>query len=221
MSVNQPQNTVYGLSQAILAATPSPIVSKRNPAANDYAAVGTIWSNITNNEVFILASIVANVATWQQVGGGGGAGNFASLTVNPGPTALTGNTTMTGGTIAATGTVNINAAGAGITTIGGGSGATNVGTGTGATNIGNATGNTQMVGDLTLTVGNITLQAPLAGYVLSTGVVILSGAGSPQGVVGYTAPAGSLFLRTDGTGTGNRAYIGTGGTNWTALTTAA
>jgi secreted PhoX family phosphatase len=49
---------------------------------------------------------------------------------------------------------------------------------------------------------------------------ILSGSGSPNGVV--TAPKGSLWLRTDGTTTNNRAYINTNaGTTWTALTTIA
>lgn len=54
---------------------------------------------------------------------------------------------------------------------------------------------------------------------LSAGIDILSGAGAPTGV---TASKGSLYLRTDGTTTNDRAYINTdGGTTWTALTTAA
>lgn len=49
---------------------------------------------------------------------------------------------------------------------------------------------------------------------------LLSGAGSPNGVV--TAPKGSMFLRTDGTTTNNRAYINTNGaTTWTAIITVA
>lgn len=222
MSVNQRTNVSYGLNQALINNSPTPIASKRNPSTTDYAAVGTVWCNVTNNEVFILASIVANVATWQQTGGGGGAGNFASLTVTPGPTSLTGNTTLTGGTIFASGTVNINTAGAGITDIGGGSGAVNIGTGTGAVNIGNGTGNTTIAsGDFIVTNGSITLQAPLAGYILSTGVAILSGAGDPNGVLGYSSPQGSLFLRTDGSSASTRGYINTNGaTAWTAITTA-
>lgn len=48
---------------------------------------------------------------------------------------------------------------------------------------------------------------------------VLSGAGSPNGVI--TAPKGSFYMRTDGSGTSNRAYINTNGTTgWTALTTA-
>lgn len=54
---------------------------------------------------------------------------------------------------------------------------------------------------------------------LNAGPYIVSGAGAPSAV---TATKGSLYLRTDGTTTNDRAYINTdGGTTWTALTTAA
>lgn len=47
---------------------------------------------------------------------------------------------------------------------------------------------------------------------------ILWGAGAPT----MSAPKGSLYLRTDGTTTSDRAYINTdGATTWTNLTTAA
>lgn len=53
---------------------------------------------------------------------------------------------------------------------------------------------------------------------MKSGMVVMSGAGAP----GITAPKGSLYLRTDGTTTNDRAYINTdGSTTWTALTTAA
>jgi len=49
-------------------------------------------------------------------------------------------------------------------------------------------------------------------------IEILSGAGAPT----MSAPQGSLYLRTNGSGTTNRAYINTdGGTTWTAITTSA
>lgn len=68
-----------------------------------------------------------------------------------------------------------------------------------------------VVNDLITTFGKISI---------GDNVEILSGSGSPNGVV--SAPKGSLFLRTDGTTTNNRAYINTdGGTTWTALTTIA
>lgn len=53
---------------------------------------------------------------------------------------------------------------------------------------------------------------------MKSGNCILSGGGAPS----MTAPKGSLYLRTDGTTTNDRAYINTdAGTTWTALTTAA
>lgn len=48
-------------------------------------------------------------------------------------------------------------------------------------------------------------------------IEILSGSGAPS----MAAPKGSLYLRTDGSTTNDRAYINTdGSTTWTALTTA-
>lgn len=58
------------------------------------------------------------------------------------------------------------------------------------------------------------------GYLLSstTNFGVFFGSGAPT----LTAGKGSLYLRSDGTTTNNRAYINTdGGTTWTALTTAA
>ena len=47
---------------------------------------------------------------------------------------------------------------------------------------------------------------------------VFFGSGAPT----VSAAKGSLYLRSDGTGTGDRAYINTNGsTTWTALTTAA
>lgn len=53
---------------------------------------------------------------------------------------------------------------------------------------------------------------------MKTGLLVFSGSGVPA----IAAPKGSLYLRTDGTTTNDRAYINTdGSTTWTALTTAA
>ncbi len=53
---------------------------------------------------------------------------------------------------------------------------------------------------------------------MKAGLCIISGDGAP----GMTAPKGSLYLRTDGSGVNDRAYINTdGAATWTALTTAA
>lgn len=53
---------------------------------------------------------------------------------------------------------------------------------------------------------------------LKEGPCIISGSGAPA----ISAPKGSLYVRTDGTGAADRAYINTdGGTTWTAISTAA
>lgn len=67
-------------------------------------------------------------------------------------------------------------------------------------------------------LSDVTLASGGADIKLVAGPVILSGAGAPSG----TAPKGSLYIRTNGTTTNDRAYINTdGATTWTALTTAA
>jgi hypothetical protein len=53
---------------------------------------------------------------------------------------------------------------------------------------------------------------------MKSGMVILSGSGAPA----MAAPQGSLYLRTDGSGVADRAYINTdGSTTWTAISTVA
>jgi hypothetical protein len=52
----------------------------------------------------------------------------------------------------------------------------------------------------------------------TTNFGVFHGSGAPT----LSAAKGSLYLRSDGSGTGDRAYINTdGSTTWTALTTAA
>jgi hypothetical protein len=158
--------------------------------------------------------------------GGTGAVNIGNATGN---TAVTGSlsttTTITAGTgltvtaggATITGTTNINTAGAAVTTIGTG--------GTGAVNIGNATGNTAVTGSLNATTGlsttngNVTLGNAANHFLFQNGVGIYSGTGDPNGVL--AAAEGSLYLNTNGTGVGDRAWINTNSGNvWTAITTA-
>jgi len=219
MSSQQPQNTSYGLSQAIIPNSPSPVVAKRNPLVSDHMQVGTVWCNITNNDVFILASITNNSANWVSISGG--AGNFASLIVFPGPISLTGTTTINGvgtaetfignalSTTDITGPVEINTLGNGLTQIGAG--------GTGRVDIGNATGNTFIdAGNLNMSAGNVVLGVNNAAYVFLNGVKILSGNGDPNGSAVFTAPIGSLYLNGTPTGVNDRLFVNTnGGTVWT------
>ena len=72
-------------------------------------------------------------------------------------------------------------------------------------------------------------QPSLRADVTAGGVLVISlGAGlAPaicfgSGAPTLSAPQGSLYLRTDGSGAGDRAYVATNGTGtWTAITTAA
>lgn len=77
-------------------------------------------------------------------------------------------------------------------------------------------GVTATAGDVTATAGNVVLSAA-ASYVDVIGPRLTSGTGSPNTVV--SAPKGSLFMRTDGTGADEVLYVNTDGTTaWTALT---
>lgn len=65
-----------------------------------------------------------------------------------------------------------------------------------------------------LTAGSIKTNS----ITFNIGPKILAGSGAPT----ISAPKGSLYLRTDGSTTNNRAYINTdGSTTWTSITTAA
>jgi hypothetical protein len=72
---------------------------------------------------------------------------------------------------------------------------------------------------VTATSGTAITAGGAAGFLATStaGFGIYFGSGAPT----VSAAKGSLYLRSDGTGTGDRAYICTGTTNWTALTTAA
>lgn len=219
MSNQQPINTSYGLSQAIIPNSPSPVIAKRDPNTNDFMQVGTVWCNITDNGVFILASITNNSANW--VGVSGASGIFTSLVVFPGPISLTGDTTINGVGTATTnignalsttdivGTVDINTLGNAVTSIGAG--------GTGRVDIGNATGQTFIdAGNLNMSAGNVVLGVNNAAYVFLNGVKIVSGNGDPNGVGAFTSPVGSLYLNGAPTGANSRLFVNTdGGTTWT------
>ncbi len=71
----------YGLSDALLPVAPFPITARRAPTSADIAyLLGTIWIYKTTGAIYILSSVVANVATWQLVETSGGAGVFTTLT---------------------------------------------------------------------------------------------------------------------------------------------
>ena len=70
MSVFQPGNVAYGLSQPLIGVPNEPIVSQRAPTTADRAAIGTLWIDQPTNTPYILTSIVDNIATWVFASGG-------------------------------------------------------------------------------------------------------------------------------------------------------
>lgn len=187
MAVNTMRKRVdYGLTNALQTISPQPIVAQRNPTTTDYAEVGTIWVNKTNNTYYILTSITASVANWET--SGGGAGDFTSLVVNPGNiTATAGNIIATAGSISAGTTVT---AGTGITattgnitaTAGGVSAGTTVAAGTTITA---GTGITATTGNIVATVGNLVATAGS----ISAGTTV-------TGNTGLTATTGNITAST-------------------------
>ena len=112
MGVNRNNiNVAYGLSNALQDLSPQPIISDRNPTANDNAELGTLWVNKSTDAYYIATSTAAGGTNWQAQATG--AGTFAAvtvtggagtvLTVDPagdtdlgGDLAVAGNTVMTG-----------------------------------------------------------------------------------------------------------------------------
>lgn len=91
MALNrQRKNLAYGLGVPLQELSPQPVVSNRAPTTSDKAALGTVWVYKATNAAYVLASIVANSATW------------TPLTVNAGATISTGNLTVTTGNIVVT-----------------------------------------------------------------------------------------------------------------------
>lgn len=228
-SVGQPLNQIF----------PLPIIAKRVPTTADKAQLGRLWVYPATNQAWVLTSIVANSATWEAISGG--AGVFSSLTVNPGPTALStvgngavsiGNATNTGAITLTVGTGNMAVVGGGNTISIGNDAAANtvvIGSTTAAstltldTPVGTpvvaANGLTATVGNLTASNGNVVLSTAATFVQLPGPIKIMSGAGAPAN--GLAAEAGDLYVRTDPAGATSRIYVATGAGAWTNVTCAA
>lgn len=79
---------------------------------------------------------------------------------------------------------------------------------------------TSLTSNLTVDSGTAPTAGGMSAILISStaGLGIYVGSGAPT----VSAAKGSLYLRTDGTTTNDRAYINTNGsTTWTAITTAA
>ena len=173
MGVNQQTTLVgYGFNHGLQKLAPLAIQALRDPGVTDFATPFTPWRNNSNPAVprlFFFAGANNGQAIWQQIEAAGGAGDFSSLTVSPGPTSITGIT-------------NINT--------GLGSGVTNIGVGgTSAVNIGNSTGNVTIpAGNLTVTLGNISTAAGS----ISSHTTLTAGTGITATTGNITASTGDV-----------------------------
>lgn len=94
MAQGQQISNAYGFN-GYVQVFPLPIVTTRDPVnGGDSALNGQIWINTAADDAFVCVN--QSTSTW--IGIGGGAGVFTALTVNPGPTSITGQlTTIAGG----------------------------------------------------------------------------------------------------------------------------
>ncbi len=234
MAVNNVrQQVAYGLTNALQNVPNAVIVSTRVPLATDKAPIGQVWVVPSLDDVYMLTSIVANVSTWLNLAGA--AGTFTSLTVatfitaGTTITAGTGITSTTGNIVATAGAVNAGTtmtAGTGMTATTGnivaaaGNISATLGSVAAGTSVTAGTTVTATLGNITATNGDFVASTAAKGVVLGGGAKLVCGTGDPNATV--TAPKGSLYMRLDGSGIADRAYINTNGTTaWTNLVTAA
>lgn len=230
MSSQQFTQVSYGLTQSLINVFPSPIVSAtQSPTGANLAQIGTLWINKSANTAYVLTSIVNNLANWQLLETGGGAGVFTTLTVNPGPTNLStvGNGAVTIGNAANTAAITI-ASGIGGVLISGNGNPIEIGDDTSDNSIiiGSLVGSSSMqvrggtsgVSLYTSNTGNIVLGqarmsgpidigvSALAGQVINIGAqgtnaVTIGNIGAGNSVTLNAGAAGGILLATAVTGT--------------------
>lgn len=189
MSVQQLNNTAYGLSQALINVFPAPIISQRAPTSADKAPFGTMWVDQPLDTIYAITSITNNAANWELISGG--PGTFSTLTVT-GTSDLQGAVTMDS-TVDITGLLT---ATGGIT-----SPANIITTSTGQIN--SATTMTAGTG-ITATAGNITASAgkvQAGTLIVATGDA--SGTTSQNAMSNVVAPANGTGTLTIQTSTGS------------------
>lgn len=208
MSVIPLRNNNYGFPTPLSAYPPFPIISQRVPTTHDFAQIGTEWVYVPGNAVYILTSIVSNLANWQLLLTSGAAGSFTTLV--------------------STGQFNLDTVAVGVNTLGNLNGATSiselVGTGgwsadgVGASNfaIGASTvGGTITVGGAGMT-GALTFGNSTAGQTVSIAsainagaqiVNIANGASAANSTVNILSGNGSAGVQTLNLVTGTRAGV--------------
>ena len=169
----EPNLPVFGL----------PIIAKQTPTTANKAPLGTVWVVPATNQVFILTSIVNNLANWS---GAMGVGSFTSLTVQPGPvTMITGasNGAFTLGNATNTGLIDLEA----------GPGGLNInGNGNLITIANDAAANSLILG--TVTVAATTLIEGGDGTGVGTAGITIMGAVAGDIQIGSVAHTGAIYL---------------------------
>lgn len=209
MAVRVPQDTSYGLSQALIGVTPSPIVSPRDPTSHDRAQLGQAWINRTSGTCFFLTRIAGTTNTWYAAAAAAAAYTAAGLVT--GGTGLlatsgAGNTTGTG--------LQVDADGADIT------GSVNITggiiAGGGANITGNILGGGSIQATTTTTVGTALTVGTTA--VIGTGLTVTAG-GTTISAGGIAVAGNTLIAGTTNINTANAlaTNIGRGGTGTLAL----
>lgn len=216
-NINEFKQQAYGFTQPLTSIFPFPIISKRTPTTADKAPIGQLWVIPSTNALYILSSIVNNLATWTLLEAGGGAGVFSSLVVNPGPTSLStigngavsiGNATNTGAITMTVGTGNLAIVGAGHS----------IGIGT------DAAANIVTVGSLTN--GALTTLQGGNGAGLGAAAIELATAAAGDIQIGLSTHTGAIYLGAStagetiniGTGAASANTIAIGGTGANVIT---
>jgi hypothetical protein len=190
--------TAYGEKNPSQVLAKLPIITNRAPTAADKSILGQLWVNKATNAYYVLTSIANGGSVWTAQATG--SGSFAAVTVTGG----TGDVLVVnaGGDTVLGGTLDV----AGATVLSDDLTVDGDVTGTG--------------GDPLSTPSGIEISSAGFGVSLPGGIMVISGAGSPEGVV--TAPIGSLFLRSDPIGSTSRLYVNIDDSDgWTNVTCAA
>lgn len=215
----------YALAQAYADVFPAPIVAQRAPTAQDQTQLGRLWIDRTTNNVYVITSVVANVANWANLSGGDAV--YDNLTVNDlttlngsinaDPAVATdsyifGNPTMTGNII-----IGRSAAGQAVNISGSvNNGAQSVSIASGA----NAANSTVNIANGASTAGTNTVNI-MNGALATNGTVnILSGAATAGTQLCNILGTGATRAATLNLGTGAAAHTVTlGSTTGAAATT--
>lgn len=207
--ISVPQS-VWGVNGNFITLPPTPLFQTSNPTAALKANPGQTLVQTAAQTYWVYTG-----TQWLQLQAGGGGGLFANLTVNPGPTSLTGALTTISGanatniaTDVAAGVVNIGTAGARTVTLGSATGAstTVINSGTGDVSL-IATGTAASVVVTSAADGGFSVAAGTLGVVNT----IVNGP--------FTANTGTGTVNISTDGTNNAINIGTGtGTSVKAVT---